>query len=205
MKDYSFGTDKEFILYYEIVGKTISIHYTEGKMGFLPHTLDNERYLIQKMEEQILKYQDNFNVNQKDQFKMLKFLYGKHLIEPAIFSLITVLSLIPGLNIISIITAVMAAHGGFKLIKRIDEVEQINEEYEKYRLFLENKKLILGEENDEIDEIIRTIRANIDDTVKLSVNNLDHISLKKLKALIESSENKHLKTEEKEPTLVFKL
>ena len=118
MKDYSLGVSTKFILSYEIANGKIAILYNDNRVEYLPYTCENEQLIISQMEQQVIKYRGNFDIAKKDEWKMFKLLYGYDLIEPSILVLLTTLSLIPGLNLLSLVLAYLSDNAGIKFLSK---------------------------------------------------------------------------------------
>lgn len=186
MKDYSLGQNEQFILGCYRDGNDLVIRY-EKRSVRVPYSMETEKSILFQMECQVKNYQlenEQSDLNRKygklDARRGVFGFIGVFFLSVVIPMLACEVPLIPTLTVSVGLGAslLMVGHASFKLKK----LEKIYEDYNKSKLFLENKRNLtkvstLGEAKKQT--LIEPIPA-------VNINSIDKMSLEALKNLIQT-------------------
>jgi len=177
MKDYSLGKNENFILGYEINEQSIIIHYP-GSDEVIPYSSDQELSIIRSMEQQVLDY-ENCKQELDEQINSLVISSDKYsfwCVFVGIIGMILTIST-PVFIIPSAILSFVYLANSHICSKRVNDLKQIMEDYEKSSLFLQNKEKLAKKKL-----LFKNFSVNGEHPcVDLDINTLDRLSLEVLR------------------------
>ncbi len=211
MKDYSLNDQEanQFIINYEIKDNKIEINYASGDIKEIDYSVDNEKRILEEMENQVQNCQLFKSKQEKDLGKyrkknakawfdvrtLLLSLIGGVLASLVIFTFFTDLNIMEVLTIL-IVSVSVTSIGAFPepIIKaiaskrKIIDIEATLEDIEKHELFLENEKEINKDiiKDNCLDNVSQEVQEIIRDKEKpsLNINDLDKIQLADIESIL---------------------
>lgn len=182
MKDYSLNFEDftTFILNYKIENNLIIVKIASGENYVIPYTLKNEKKILEQMKKQVLDSRE-FEAKQKE--ICLKACFGVFL--NVCILLINVMMILLGDGrlpignvLASVLSVLFIPLEVYIIIDSKEKIKDIN----KNRMFLSNEKLL----NEKV-KLNQNILSNMNTKTKeLSLNDMDKIKYKELKAILDN-------------------
>ena len=213
MMDFSsrIGEKRFFVLKYKIVEDKIVVYFANGKKIFMPYSIENERKILIKMEEQAKKYIKKFEMGGPTKKSVLTWDYVALWISGTSICVIPIngaelweLSFLPLLTIVSVTSFL-------KLVFKVP-INKEREELEKIKIYFENEELLKNCINNvwmfkDNKKVIKIIKKLLKEKNNFDINTIDTMSSEDLNViktiveqymyfdLIEKTEENNMKLE----------